>query len=68
MDFSLQFVISQEEQTQTTQRGRDRELYSFTEALRKALYDISVADLESATKALELVVCCLMPFLDKPEC
>lgn len=42
------------------------ELHSFTEALRKELYDLSFADLESGTKTLELVVCCLMLFL-KPE-
>lgn len=42
------------------------ELYGFTEALRKDLYDLSFADLESATKTLELVVCWWMLFLNKP--
>lgn len=67
-DFPFRRLILQEDQTQTARRGRDRELYGFTEAVRKALHGPSFADLERAAKALELVVCCSVLFLDTPEC
>lgn len=65
--FPLKFIISQEDQTHAhTRGGRGTRVVQFRRSSEKGTLWHKFADLESASKTLELVVCWLVPFLNKP--